>query len=151
MRQLKLSLLLFLCAFFLMGCSHQEKVLQDNQNHAIPLSDLRGKWIVINYWADWCDYCVEEMHTLNEFHQTHPDVIMYGVNYDRLTGDELSSSIQKMKIRFPVLLNDPESTWHLTLTDYLPMTFIINPNGQLVKRIDGTVSTQSLTQAIQQV
>jgi peroxiredoxin len=151
-QKLKVTIIRVLCSlFFLVGCSRQENVLHDNQNHTTPLSALKGKWVVINYWADWCDNCVTEMPELNSFYHANPNVLMYSVSYDHLTGNDLSESVRKMKIDFPVLLDDPMTLLHLTMSDYLPMTFIINPEGHVVKRLIGTNTKRSLTEALHQL
>jgi hypothetical protein len=41
----------------------------DGREHR--LSDYRGKWVVVNYWATWCPPCLEEMPELEIFHNAH--------------------------------------------------------------------------------
>ncbi|MFL2742815.1 MAG: TlpA family protein disulfide reductase, partial [Gammaproteobacteria bacterium] len=86
----KISLYIFI--FLLMGCSDPDLVT--NKNKKIFLDDLKGQWIVINYWADWCPPCIKEIPELNALNEKHKDnlkVFLY--NFDRLEGKELEEQL----------------------------------------------------------
>src|SRR5690348_15998540 len=84
-------------------------ILHDSEGRAISFNDFKNKWIIVNYWAEWCEGCVEEVPELNNFYQKNQDrnIIILGVNYDHLPRPYLNQVIKKMDIRFPVLLEDP--------------------------------------------
>lgn len=147
---IKFILCIFLC-IFLPGCSRPEVIFHDNQNHVIAASQLKNKWIIFNYWAEWCDNCAAEMAILNQFHQAHPDILLYGVNYDYPSRAELNVIIKKLHIQFPVLLEDPAARFHLPSADYLPMTIVLNPKGKIVKKIVGPIQYDSFVRAIIQL
>jgi thiol-disulfide isomerase/thioredoxin len=48
------------------------------------LSDFKGKWVLVNFWATWCPPCLEEMPELEIFHSRHKDsnAVVIGVNYE---------------------------------------------------------------------
>jgi len=129
-----------------MNCAQSETFLHDIQGNAIPISSLKGKWIIINYWADWCDSCVEEIPELNQFYQNNQDknIVILGVNYDHMPITELQAAIHKMNIAYPVILEDPASVWPVSEFDALPATFIIGPNGKIMKKIMGENTEESL-------
>ncbi|MDU0354964.1 TlpA disulfide reductase family protein [Paraglaciecola aquimarina] len=53
-------------------------------------SSLQGKWVVINYFAEWCVPCLREIPELNKFHQQHnPNILLYGVSFDKVTRAQL--------------------------------------------------------------
>jgi thiol-disulfide isomerase/thioredoxin len=81
MRFLKL-LLVLLCSIFMLSCTEKGSVLHDTKGNEIPLSTLKGKWVIINYWADWCESCTKEIPELNRFYQNNQDknIVLYGVN-----------------------------------------------------------------------
>jgi peroxiredoxin len=142
--------LFFLCVVMLatFACTKQEKILHDTQGKEIAFSSLQGKWVVLNVWASWCEGCVKEIPELNNFNQhiTEHDLVFYGFNFDKLEGEDLKKAIVKANIHFPVLEDDVTHLWNLGVIDVLPATFIINPNGKLVKIILGPSTEKSLRQ-----
>src|SRR5262249_12417598 len=130
------------------SCLYAEPLFHDSQGHLVQLTKLK-KWVVVNYWASWCPNCVEEIPELNRFYQHHKkNILVYGVNFDRLTPEDLQLAIQKTNIGFPVLVEDPKQAWQLKTVDYLPTTFIISPAGTMVKMLVGPNTEQSLLRTI---
>jgi thiol-disulfide isomerase/thioredoxin len=96
----------------------------------INFSDYKGKWVVINYWATWCGYCLEEIPELNAFYRAHHNqVAMFGVNYD--DPGNLPRHIQQSGVIFPTLAVDPKRQLGLSRVSGLPTTLLIAPNGRL--------------------
>jgi thiol-disulfide isomerase/thioredoxin len=118
----------------------------DSAGRAIKMHELKDKWIVINYWADWCESCVEEIPELNKFYRHNQDknILIFGVNYDQLPLPYLRQAVHKTGISFPVLYEDPRILWQLGDVTVLPTTFIINPQGDVVKKVIGPNTEQSL-------
>lgn len=112
-----------------------------------------NKWVIINYWADWCDSCMSEVSELNRFysHNRDKNVVFYGVNYDQLPIDGLKVAIKNAGITFPVLQLDPNSIWNLGQIDVIPTTFFINPNGQMVKKIVGPSTEADITKTLHEL
>ena len=49
------------------------------------LSDLEGRWLVVNYWADWCPPCIKEMPELTSFYNDNKEeVLVLAFNFDEL-------------------------------------------------------------------
>jgi peroxiredoxin len=151
----KLKLFLF-CALVvvLVSCSdntsHKTSTdFQDTDGHAVTLDLLKGKWVVVNYWAAWCEGCIKEIPELNRLDKAHgDDVVMVGVNFDQPPVDALQKAIKTAGITFPVLTQDPGTAWHLGDISVLPTTFIINPKGVMVRKIIGTSTQSSLSAAL---
>ena len=93
-------------------------------------SGWNGRWVAVNYWAEWCAPCREEIPELNTLHQ-RDDVDVVGVNFDGLQGAKLTDLIARMKIEFPVLLADPRMRWEVEQPGLLPTTLLIDPQGRL--------------------
>lgn len=142
---------LVLSSFFMISCSQADQsVFYDTDGNAVKLSNLRGKWVVINYWASWCGACVQEIPEMNKFYQNTKDknIVFYGVDYDELSLGSLKSSIDSVSIRYPVLTTDPGYAWNLESVEVIPTTFILNPEGRVVKVITGTNTEASLMNVI---
>lgn len=145
MRFLKIILFIF-CFIAITNCTQQGSQLHDTKGNVIDVSKLKGKWIILNFWAAWCDSCMKEIPEFNRFYQHHrnKNIEVYGVNFDQMPMSELKTAMEKMHIAYPVILENPAQTWQLDEIDALPVTYIIDPNGKVVKKILGTNTEQSL-------
>jgi thiol-disulfide isomerase/thioredoxin len=116
-------------------------------------SNWRGKWVLINYWALWCEPCRGEIPELNAFYNQHQqqNVLVMGVNYDGVKGNVLKNQAEKMAIHFPVLTQDPAKALGLNQPDVLPITYIMNPEGKLVRKLLGPQTQLSLQKAISEL
>ena len=77
---------LVLAAATITGCEKTE--LQRADGTAVNWDDFRGRWVLVNYWAEWCKPCLEEIPELNELDKA-PDISVLGVNFDGVTGPAL--------------------------------------------------------------
>lgn len=114
----------------LAGCENTEFPQAGGQT--LDWDSLRGQWVFVNYWAEWCKPCLEEIPELNSLDR-NTDVTVLGVNFDGVQGDELVALGQKMNIRFTMLEEDPGPTFGWKLPVALPATFIVNPDGDLLE------------------
>ncbi len=145
------KIIILFCSLFLLNCANHS-VVHDAEGHEIPLDHFKGKWVIINYWAAWCDACVHETPELNHFseHLKNTNVVFYGFNYDHLSGSDLEQAISDIKITYPVLEEDPQVIWSLPDVNFLPVTFIINPEGHVAKQIVGSSTEESLQAALRE-
>ncbi len=131
------------------GVAGNNLLFRDTAGHTVNLTPLKNQWIIIHYWAAWCPSCIEEIPELNQFDQHHDkNVLLYGVNYDKLPLPELKHAIIHSHIEFPILTTDPGETLQLEEVAVLPLTFIINPYGQVVKKIEGPNTEASLRETL---
>ena len=109
------------------------------------LEDLRGKWVVINYWADWCPPCLKEMPELSAFYETNKEeVLVFAYNFDQLQGEELQDQINNFNVNVPSLLTDPGLLFGWKEPGSLPATFILDPEGNLLESLIGPQTKESL-------
>ncbi len=130
--------------------THAEALLKDTFGHNIPFSSLKGKWVFINYWASWCETCVDEIPEFNRFYTNHKNeaVALYAVNYDALPLPEQKLLIKKFNINYPNLLKDPAQDLQLGDITGVPVTFVFNPKGQLIKKLYGGQTAKTLEKVI---
>lgn len=130
--------------------SQAEVLLKDSSGHHTSFSNLKGKWVLINYWAGWCQTCIEEIPELNRFYHSHKNdpVALYAVNYDALPNAEQKALIKRLNIRYPSLLQDPGEQLKLGDIRGVPVTFVFNPQGNLVKTLYGGQNMASLNKVI---
>lgn len=93
-----------------------------------------GRLTFINYWAEWCAPCREEIPELNAFAAAHPQrVLVLSVNFDAVTGDALRDQLAALDIRFPTLLVDPRPALGVPPPQGLPETLVLDDRGELVE------------------
>ena len=121
--------------------------LQDTQGKQRSLSEFRGKWVVLNYWATWCPPCLEEIPDLVLFHERHQnqDAMVIGLNYEDLPIEQIRAFVDRYEMTYPVLLNTEAHPAHERLSvDALPMTYIVSPEGEVVARHAGSITADEL-------
>lgn len=112
--------------------------------------ELEGKWVIINYFAEWCAPCLREIPELNEFKKLtdgKQNAILFGISYDAMQDHELSLLAEKYNIAFP-LINSIETDLPFDAPKYLPATYLIRPDGTIAGQLLGEQSMKSLSQAI---
>ncbi len=140
--------------FFLFSVSAcAEKVdfsLKDIDGKTHRLSDYRGKWVLVNYWATWCPPCLEEIPELVHFHEEHKDndAVVLGVNFEKIKVEKLRTFIEEYFVIYPVLLTEPSPTSPLGPITGLPTSFLISPGGELVATKIGPVTIKSIENLI---
>ncbi len=146
-RSLKAGMILLaLCVLNLGACSRSETPI-DRQT---PLA-ASGQWLVVNYWAEWCRPCIEEIPELAAFataNEGRARVLL--VNFDDVKEPELS--VQATRLGIPpglVMERDPARELGLERPQVLPSTFVIDPDGTLRATLRGAQTAAKLTAAIE--
>ena len=135
----------FFISISLLSCSEPEyRTLEGDSG---KYRDFRGSWLLVNYWAEWCAPCIEEMPELNEIAK-RPDVNVLAVNFDGVAGDKLNAAVKKIGVKIPSLITNPIPYLHIPKPSSLPATYVINPEGKLTATLLGAQTQSSLLTAI---
>lgn len=125
-----------------------ELTLQTPQGTPLALASLRGRPLVLNFWATWCPPCVEEMPLLDGFFRQNA---AKGWQVLGLAVDQPSSVrtfLQRTPVSFPIALAGLEGTDLArslgNLTGGLPFTVVLGPEGGVRQRRMGRVSESDL-------
>ena len=116
--------------------------LNDIDGKPRSLSDFRGKWVIVNYWATWCPPCLDEIPDLVEFHEKHKDkdAVVLGINFEETDPEQLLEFVDQHFMNYPVLSMDPVPVTPLGPVLGLPTTYIISPTGERIARQEGPVT-----------
>jgi len=142
--------IIYLVSFLLLGCGIEPSSVGEKSHRLTNGETINlvspSKTVIINYWATWCAPCRDEIPELNELaHELSESLIVIGVNFDQVMGEELSQQMQSLGIEFDNLLHDPRGIWNLDPVSVLPETLIINTKGELVHRLVGPQTKKSLS------
>lgn len=114
--------------------------LKDLDGATHKLSDYRGQWVIVNYWATWCPPCVEEMPELVFFHDKHKGkAVVIGVNMDEAPIAKVRDFVDEHFISYPIWQGEPGSDSPLGSVPGLPTTFLVSPTGEVIERKIGRV------------
>jgi thiol-disulfide isomerase/thioredoxin len=108
------------------------------------LADYHGRWVVLNFWATWCGPCRHEMPALDRLQQAMPDLAVVPVATGRNAVEGIQRFYQEAGIKHLPILRDPKSELARSMGVMgLPITVILNPEGQEVARLIGDAEWDS--------
>ncbi len=138
--------LLSVTLLLIVSCSAKEvPSLHVVDGTSIELSQLAGKVVLINYWAEWCGPCREEVPIMNAFERANADkVAIFAVNFDGVAGGELIAQAKKIGIAFRLLSVDPRDIFGVAPSGVLPETLVIDQRGNFQKVLLGPQTKQQL-------
>jgi cytochrome c biogenesis protein CcmG/thiol:disulfide interchange protein DsbE len=137
-----------------------EVALKDLDGKDATLAQYKGKVVLVNFWATWCEPCFVEIPWLIEIQQKYADkgFTILGVDVDDegkaavvpfVAKERFNVNGQKLPMNYPILLgNDAVADKFGGLLGY-PTSFLISRDGKIVKKVQGLISYEELTKAIE--
>jgi peroxiredoxin len=142
---------MILCA--LSGCSRKEKpvlegntvpdfTLKDLAGKDVTLSSLRGKVVLLNFWATWCPPCREEIPSMMRLNQamTGKPFQMLAVSEDAGGKDAVEGFFKESGASLPALLDSNQTVGGRYGLTGVPETFVIGKNGVILKKVVGAMN-----------
>jgi len=116
----------------------------------IRLSSLRGKAVLVNFWATWCEPCKIEMPSLVDLQKKYgpQGLQIVGVAMDDADDKEINSFAHKMGVNYMVLRGTEKVGELYGGVDHLPMTYYLDRSGKLVDRTEGMAGEATFEDAI---
>ncbi len=108
--------------------------LTELRGNTWTLKDLRGKVVVVNFWATWCQPCRREMPDLEALYERFKDqgLVILGISDE--DASKVKPFIAAQKVTYPILLDPGRKVNDLFRMDSIPKTFVYDRGGKLVSQ-----------------
>lgn len=118
----------------------------------LTLANLRGSWVILNFWATWCVPCRVEMPMLQtlytDYATTAPEPVRVVAANLGETPEAARAWVDTFGLTFDILLDADQAVAQLYRLIGQPMTFIIAPDGKITHIFYGAVDADTLTAAL---
>jgi cytochrome c biogenesis protein CcmG/thiol:disulfide interchange protein DsbE len=124
--------------------------LQTLDGQTLKLSDLRGKAVVLNFWATWCSPCKAEMPWFVDFQKQYAadGLQIVGVAMDDSAKEDIEKFAKQMGVNYPVVLGKESLADQYGGVEFLPTTFYIDRSGNIQDRVFGIVDRQEAESSV---
>lgn len=121
--------------------------MQTIDGELLEMSDLRGKVVLVNFWATWCGPCREEIPYLASLTERYPEhLVVIGVSEDAGGVDMVEAFADQYGVNYPIVMSTPEIKRAFPGVFALPTSFVVDPDGQMVQTHVGLISPVILEQ-----
>ena len=118
--------------------------LQDMQGKTHHLSDYRGKWVLVNFWATWCPPCLKEIPDLISLHNERKDVVVIGIAMEYANGKLVADFVKAHGVNYPIVLGNSKILAQIGEMEALPTSYLYSPTGEQVAAQAGAVTRESI-------
>lgn len=130
--------------------------LYNLQGEPLTLSELRGKRVVLNFWATWCPPCEAEMPHMQKYYEKYREednVEIVGVNmtYANEKLERIEQFLKSYDITFPIVLEQTEAVAYQYEIMTMPTTYMIDTSGKIQKQIIGPLDLDALRENVIQL
>ncbi len=152
LRAIIFSVLLMAMPSITLGQSNKAPALalKDLRGRTVRLSNYKGKVVLLNFWATWCPPCRAEMPDLIKIQRQYRSfgLQVIGITYPPEQIGEVQQFTKKLGVNYPIALGTKETKALFDQTETLPLTIIIDRQGNVHERIEGILLPEEFEQKI---
>lgn len=128
----------------LVGRTAPEIELKTLDGAEFSLAALRGKTVILSFWASWCGPCRQELPALSELQKTRSDIAIYAVNVDRIRG-KAQGFLRSVKFDLPIVWDNESVAMGQWNVMSMPTMFLIDSQGTVKWRKVGYSKEKGLS------
>ena len=116
------------------------------EGKTVSSQTIKGKWLILQYWANWCEICMGELPHVQKLYQDidKSKVNLYMVNFDGLSKRQVNRIFANNHVTVPSLKGDPAGNYGIHGINALPVMIIVNPEGHVAKVLYGPQSERKI-------
>lgn len=122
----------------------------DLEGGNLTLEDYRGKYVLINFWATWCVYCIEEMPDLQAFSEENEDLVVIAVNVEE-SRELVEKYIKEGGYTFDVALDSDGDLSKAYFISSFPTSIFIDRDGNLIGGVQGLMAKEDMEKVLDYV
>ena len=109
------------------------------ESPSLKLDDIKGKITIVDFWATWCNPCITEIPNYNALQEKYKgkDVRMVGVTVESGSLDDVKPYIDKLGIKYPVVMGNDEVVEGFGGLIGFPTTFVVDKEGKIYQKYLG--------------
>lgn len=113
--------------------------LPDTTGALIAIEDFKGKVLLLNFWATWCQSCREELSELDRIYRKFSDrgFVVIGISLDG-SSERVAVLMKKRPVGFPVVIDSSGDAAEAYRVSGIPAGFLISRDGVIIQRYRGT-------------
>ncbi|MBL7055374.1 DUF3179 domain-containing protein [Candidatus Woesearchaeota archaeon] len=118
-------------------------ILSDINGGEVQLSNLRGKLVIINFWASWCPPCREEFPEFEKIFQENKDIEVLGINLQE-DKEKIDFFLEEIPVTFTLLLDPSSDVKEMYNVFTQPVTYFIDKNGRITDKKFGPLTEKEI-------
>ncbi len=123
--------------------------VHDLEGAELALTKLRGRTVLLDFWATWCAPCVTDLPKLSKLQERHADdgltVLSVSIDEGKSALRKVSRLVKKRQVTHPVSLDDAESpAWSAYRVRVVPTQFLIDAEGNIVAQWSGAIDLEKV-------